>query len=285
MVNVGGVIANCKIELYKWKKDYRVSTIFIIMGIVLFYYTSDIVNFMKMTGTSISQWLFPMLFGDYIVSMGLFKVLILFGIIILYCNAPFVDNIYSYVTIRSGFMTWCLGEILYIIVSSLFFVLYIVILTIIRFIPRVEFISDWGKVIGTLTLTNAGTTYTPLLVFSDKVVLNYNPLYATIITIILLWLISIMLGLILFVFNTFNRWKGLGVLICTFLILIDPLIIYFEKSSMIRFSPISWLSIENLKSQSMSNSPTVMYAIGMLIVINIVLICIALKQDKRNLMN
>lgn len=278
---VRGSIAIFKISMYKWLGDIRIVVIFIMTAVYVYYCTGGVLYFSKMIGVKVTQWVFPALFTDYIISMGVPKVIILIGVIFLFCDAPFVDELYPSVVLRSGYKAWCMGQILYISVASFIYALFILLLTVIRFIPYIQFSNEWGKVISTLAFTDAKDSYALEILFSNEVIKGYTPIKAELLTFILFWIVSVMIGLILFVFNTFKKFKSIGAVISLVLILVDPLIQFFDKRELIKLSPVNLISIENLKIKSMSSAPTITYAFIYIGLIITVLVTVALYSKDR----
>ncbi|WP_143452724.1 hypothetical protein [Konateibacter massiliensis] len=197
----------------------------------------------------------------------------------MFCNAPFIDKLYVSVVLRSGRVAWGLGQTLYIVFASFLYTIFVFISSIAVILPRVTVQLQWGKVIGTLALTDAAYQV-PLLIFPWKVISNYNPLEATIWAMLLVWLTNTLIGLLLFCFNSiFSR--RIGVCVCCGLILIDPVINMTEKTELLRFSPISWSSIENLATNKMSSMLEPMEATVVLLIICTILACVTIGYHRR----
>lgn len=250
MRTVNKAVLCCILRFKQWKKDRTVFLLFFSVFILIFYYTRDVYSFSKVIRESIAPWMFSAIFSDYIISMGLLKILLYFGVVLLFCNAPFADRIYTSVVLRSGRTSWSMGQAGYITLASLFYTFFIFISSIVVIFPRISFTLQWGKTIGMLALTDA-YIQVPLLVFPGKVIANYGPIEATLWGILLVWLTCTLLGMILFCFNSiFNR--KIGICLCCVLILIDPVVKWTEKPNLLRYSPVSWSSLENLATNHMS---------------------------------
>lgn len=279
MIIINKALLCCALRFRQWKKDYKIMAVFLFVLILVFYYTRDIYSFSIKIGEPITPWLFPAIFSDYIVSMGLLKVLLYFGVIALFCNAPFVDRLYTAVILRSGRMSWSLGQVFYIFFTSLIYTFFIFISSIAVVLPRITFLTQWGKTIGTLAMTDAANQV-PLLMFPWKLIVNYEPLEAILIALLLVWLTCAMIGMILFCLNSlFNR--RIGISICCLLILMDPVIKWMDRGDLLRFSPVSWSSIENLATNNMSTMHSPLKAIVLLSSICILLAVIVIRYHYR----
>lgn len=176
-------------------------------------------------------------------------------------------------------MSWSLGQVFYIFFTSLIYTFFIFISSVAVVFPRITFLTQWGKTIGTLAMTDAANQV-PLLMFPWKLIVNYQPLEAVIIALLLVWLTCTMIGMILFCLNSlFNR--RIGISICCLLILIDPVIKLMERADLLRFSPVSWSSMENLATNNMSTMHSPVKAIILLSLICILLAVIVIRYHNR----
>lgn len=268
----------CGLRFRCWKKDYKVILIFLSVFILIFYYTRDVYYFSMKIQEPIGPWLFLAIFSDYIVSMGLLKIMLYFGIVVLFCNAPFIDRLYIFIVLRSGRKSWSLGQVLYIFISALIYTTFIFLCSVAAILPRITFTAQWGKTIGTLAMTDAANQ-TPLLIFPWKVIKNYSPVEAVIIEILLVWLTCVMIGLILFCMNSmFNR--KIGISLCCLIILVDPVVKWIDKVELLCFSPISWSSLENLATNDMSSMYRPVEGVMLLLLICVLLAVIAVLYHK-----
>ena len=110
----------CLQNLRKWSKDYRIWSIFALLFIVIQIYVDDIKKLSLYLDCDIPVWIFPFMYSQYYT-----KVLFTVPIILLFCNAPFIDQNQLYIYIRSGRKKWLTGQILYIIAASFIYYLFI----------------------------------------------------------------------------------------------------------------------------------------------------------------
>lgn len=248
-------------QFKRWRKDYRIYVLAILIFILLAKNIAGILEFSYETGYRINPWIFPVLLESYFVSMGLLKVLLLFGMVLLFCDAPFYDAMKPYLIIRCGRRAGCIGEIIYIAAASFLYVLYVWGMSLLCLIPRISFHMKWGKVLGTLAMTEAGGNYAPTLCFNSQMISSYQPLEATILTFVNMWLFGIVIGLCIYTANILMKSKSVGVVLVSFFILMDPVFSYLGQARNFWFSPASWVSISRLNRISGSEYPTEGFAL------------------------
>jgi hypothetical protein len=181
----------CLQNFRKWQVDYRVWIIAILLFMFTQIFTKEIIEFSKAINIEVTPWIFPFLFTQKFV-----KLLFFFPLILLFCDAPFIDDNQAYVIARSGRIPWSIGQIAYIIIASSIYFLFLLFLTIIINISHIQFTSSWGKVLGTLANTNASSVIGLKTFVSRNILYYFTPLQAMWFTFFLSWLVGIVLGLV-----------------------------------------------------------------------------------------
>ena len=154
------------------------------------------------------------------------------------CDAPFLDQQQVFVLLRTGRQKWTVGQLLYVAAASFAFFLAIFFLSLIFTWPHLQFMNDWGKIIGTLTQTNAGQSY-GIMTLSFNLMNNYAPITAMLLSFTLMCGIGILLGNFMFFVNLWGN-RSLGVGGATALVLL-PALLHFEGFYKFSYlSPVSW---------------------------------------------
>jgi len=106
------ISAICIQNLRKWKTDYRIWAIGILAFTMVCVYVDDINKIS--TGLNEPQpiWIYPFLYSQFHTKL-IFTLLL----VLLFCNAPFVDSNQTFVFMRSGRIRWLCGQILYVILA------------------------------------------------------------------------------------------------------------------------------------------------------------------------
>lgn len=202
----------CLQNIRKWRTNYRVWLMAIISLLLIHNFTKDLGSFSRQIGIDVSPWIFPFLYLDRYV-----KMLFFFPLVFIFCDAPFIDQNQAYVIVRAKRSAWSLGQISYIFVGSAIYFAFLLVGTILFHLSHMEFTSEWGKALGTLSSTNAAQVM-GLNFFGDKHILKYfTPLQAMWFTYILSVLSGIIIGLMIYVSNTISKTRSLGVFIASFL--------------------------------------------------------------------
>jgi hypothetical protein len=210
-------------------------------------------------------------------------LLIMLGIVLLFCDAPFIDAHQPYVIIRSGKRDWLLGQILYIMLASTLYFLFIALISVLMLMPNLTFSSQWGKILGTLALTDAGNQFEIGLPISYQLQLTYTPIAAMVWSFFMNWLVGTFLGLLMFVFNMHFK-REIGAVVATALVFLEYFC--FEANGFLLFSlsPVSWASLDNLDTSHTSALPSLTYAVTALLGLNLMLMLLAvLSIRKKNI--
>lgn len=282
MRNLRRILASSVQNLRKWPSNPR---IYAVAALILVFIGSELLpirGFCMALHLPVTPWVFPFLMSDN-VSLTFIMV----GLVLIFCDAPFIDQSQPYVIVRSGRRNWFTGQILYIVQASGLYFLFIILVSLLYFIPVIKFSGDWGKVLNTFSMN--GTQGVPMfqqqyninLSFSRYLTANYLPAVAMILSLALSWLEGIFLGLLMFVLNmNFNRIIGTSVALA--LILLETFAYQFGNAYLaLYFSPVSWLNLGVMDATGSSKSPTLWYAAGMLLLFIIVLSFLALTGERK----
>jgi len=239
------------------------------------YFTTEITQFARGVEINVSPWLYPFLFTQKYV-----KLLFFLPLILLFCDAPFIDENQPYVIARSGRIPWSIGQISYIFIASALYLLFLMVATIIINLPNLQFTMEWGKVLGTLANTNAATVAGVKTTIHSGIIYYFSPLQAMWFSLLLTWLASVFLGLLIYVINSISGTRILGVLAASFFLVLDATII--GRDNLYRFSPVSWSSIERIDIEGTTQMPSITYIyIGFaLLIIGMIILAIVVNRKQ-----
>lgn len=258
-----------KIRLMNLFGNGRIIIVMLLLFIIFREYTKDIRTMCDMTGVSISQYFCTFFLSDYIIATGLMKILILLVYVFVICNVSRPGSEQYYYIIRTGKKAWIVGDILFITFITFVFCIVIYFYSVICFLPNLEFQRGWGKIIGTLAYTDASMQYGSLFVIPARMLELYNPIMATLLSLLLLFLGCMVLGLTIYTANIISMTNIFGLTITSFLILLSPLIVYARLPELYWFSPISWVSVGNLYPIRSVEYPSTAFAVIMLSIISL----------------
>lgn len=221
-------------SIRKLKSDYRTWICATLVLIFIHSYTKGLTALCVYTGTKCSPWIFPFLYMQYYT-----KLLFFFPLVLIFSNAPFVDDNQLYVIARSGRIKWCIGQLIYILTVSALYFIFIIIFSVLLNIKCIEFSNDWGKILKTMASTDAGNQFSIGFYPDRKVIDLFTPEQAMWFTFLNSWLSGILLGLSSFLFNM--AFKGSGPFAASFLLVLSAAAA--KNLPVIKYSPVSWSTL------------------------------------------
>lgn len=227
------------------------------LWLLLLYYPfmSAVRAFSSAVGVSMAPWMFPFLTNDSGSQM-----FIILGALLLFCDAPFLNQNSSWQILRAGRKNWFWGNMLYIWLLSLIYAIVISLLPVLMMIPQIEWAAGWGKLLGTLAQTNALG-----LSINYTIVAHFSPLEAMTLTILAVWLNAVLIGMLNFILNLLFR-KGIGAAVSVMIGLSPLLIVRLLNFSMgYYFAPPLWMDLSNYKWQGYGYGPSFSYVYTVLL--------------------
>lgn len=103
----------CAMQLRKWRASLRVITVFIFLAIFAYDANWNVLTFSRTSGVPVTPWVYPAVFSDRYLMMC-----ICLAVMVLFCDAPFLDRHQPYLILRSGRGHWALGTAGYLLASS-----------------------------------------------------------------------------------------------------------------------------------------------------------------------
>ncbi|MBQ3865119.1 MAG: hypothetical protein II781_04705 [Clostridia bacterium] len=251
----------------KWKQDCRVWIAFGIVLILIHSVTKGLSGICAYTGVKSSPWIFPFLYAPYYN-----KLLFFFPLVLIFSNAPFIDRNQLYVLIRSGRVPWCLGQMLYIVLASALYFLFILLFSVVLNLDCMTFTGEWGKLLNTLANTSLEADFQLGFDPIKNVVDLFSPGNAVWFTFLHSWVSGILLGFLVFLFNL--KIKGGGTFFASLLLVFSA--IAAKQPRLLKFSPVSWSTLNALHLKANDGLPhygyvTLIYGILLLVLAGIIL--------------
>lgn len=253
-------------NLAEWRKNDRILVLLILTAMLICIYIGKLPVYALTHNEKNTLFLMPLLFTEAINANGLLKVLLFFGTILLFCNAPFLDEHKYFLILRSRRSGWWMGEVLYVIAGSFAYVLEIFLISILLALPAASIGQGWGESV--MTAFDASLE-TYLQIFTGislppELIMNVTPETAIWYTFFVSWLVMVLLGLLIYCINLYSGKSWPGVAVAVFLVVLDPVLQYTQTTYNafdLLLSPVSWSSIENLQKYSGIGMLTVPYVI------------------------
>lgn len=265
----------------KWQTDYRVWVIGVLLVIMVQFYVDDCRKVSSALGTQIPICIFPFLY-----SQGYTKLIYTMMVILLFCNAPFTDSNQIFVYMRSGRRKWLWGQILYIIIASAVFYVFLFAVSLFSTFFDGEKTLGWGVMLNSVNDNVIGQTGANFMSISNIILRFFTPIQAVMFTFLLSWLAAVMIGLIIFFCNLVSQTRFLGILITSILTVVSCIIKlnnYFLYE-FLPFSPVSWSTLDNVDVGGLTVNPSFEYCIwvycGLILALSI---CILVFGQKKSL--
>lgn len=247
----------------KWATDYRIWVIAVLLVVMTFIFADDVRRYAAALGSDVSIWTFPFLYvGRYM------RLVFTLPVVLMFCNAPFVDKNQTFVMTRTTRVKWLCGQILYIILAAAVYYIFIFLLSIISTIFIAEFSLDWG---GTFySIANGGAAISipegGSRVEIPKIIVEYfTPAQACFFTFLLSWLGAVFLGIIIFFFNLVTQSRNIGIVV-SFAFVVWSFMVKdtFGLGRYRKLSPLSWNTLENIDVGGLTKYPTFPYCVTVL---------------------
>jgi len=241
-------------SIRQWITNPRIICLFVLMSVFVWNDLEVIGDLTDRTGIRTNPLIFPFFSNNPVK-----QLILLAGIIFLFSDAPFINKNQPYIIIRSKRISWVLGQILYIVMASAIYFLFLMLVSILVLFPYATFATNgWGKIIHTLAQTNVGSQIKLQFGITKEITTFYSPFQAFGLSFLLNWGVACFLGLVLFVINLkFNRMLGLvaGGVILFF----DLLVTNMLPPTFYHFSPVSLSRLSVLDPMGVSMFPKMAY--------------------------
>lgn len=247
----------CVQNLRKWLGNSRIYIAFVIVFLFTLIYTKGLWLVADNVGEKLSIYIFP-----FLTTYRYMKIIYLFPLLLLFCDAPFVDANQQFVMIRSSRLSWGIGQMLYIICGSFFYALFMLLSSIVVNIGHIQMGASWGKSLILAGTTNIcsilGIQYDTVQI-SSIIVKYYTPAQAMLWSFLFLWMICIILGLIIYDFNILFQSNIVGLFVAGFLILFTAVVDGIQQ--WIWYSPVSWSSLNNIDVAKTTSLPGIYFVL------------------------
>lgn len=271
--------AICSQNLRKWITDYRMWTIAALLIIMVQLYIDDMQKVAALLGTKIPIWIFPFLYIQYHT-----KVIFTLPVVLMFCNAPFTDKNQIFVYTRTSRAKWIWGQILYILTASALYYLFILFVTFISTVFTVEISPEWGKTLHMIANSSIAQQAEAYFLNVPAVILEYfSPVQAVFFTFLTSWLSAVLLGMVIFFCNLISGTRFIGILTSSLLVVWTVLVRMGGWDDFIRFSPISWNTLDNIDVGKTTSNPSFTYCVcvytGLIVILIAVILIFGRKKS------
>lgn len=232
-----------RIALMQLRKELfsqKAGMIALLIGLYLYIMMQPVKEFAADVGYNVTPVGLVFLSCDSFVQM-----LMMAGAVVLLSGAPFEDDTYPYLIVRSGRTAWVLGNCLYIILIGGIYVLFLWFATVLATLPHVDLRMAWGKIWGTLAMTDAIDQYEVMFNVQDGVRTYFGAGQALGLTLLLEWGCVCFIGACVYLGNRVSN-KPVGTWIGVGLTLFDITIYNLFPGYFMAYSPVSLAMLTHL---------------------------------------
>lgn len=231
-----------------YDKSFINKNIYAIVAVRIYisYFLSPVKDFSASVKYPVSPWIFPFLISDVY-----FVILFMSAVVYYFSDVPFMKECTMYQVIRIGRVKWACGQIGSIIFSSFAFILTAIFETVMILLPDIALSEGWGKILYTLSMTNAAGEYRIPFSISYNVITKFNPIQAIGISILMGSLVIMFIGLLMFFLSLYISRLWANIIAMLFVIL--PIVIENIGDAvpgLLYCSPISWMRISEINVQA-----------------------------------
>lgn len=243
-------------NLRKWQTDYRVWIIGVLLCVMVWIFVDEINKAAAFMGTTPPIWIFPFIYSQFYM-----KLVYTFMVVLLFCNAPFTDSNQVFVYTRTSRAEWLFGQVLYIMAASAIFYLFLFAVSILSTIFMGELSFEWGKTLNSVTGDVAAAVGANFLYVSNIIIKYFTPLQACFLTFLTSWCSAVLIGLTIFFCNLASGTNFLGIFVSSIMVIISAVLSDYRSllSPLLRFSPISWNTLNNIDVGGKTQNPSFTY--------------------------
>lgn len=194
-------------EVKKKVVSARMGSVFFLVIALVCALATGIDAFMVDKQEWITPWMAPHFFNNkfFVTFYG-------FIVCYMYSEVPFMNRSEMNFLLRKGRIVWCMEKVFAIIIQASVLALFTFIMSVLIFIPHIQFDMKWGKVIHTLAFSNNMWNYNIIGNASPVIIGKYEPLEAMFVCFIIVWMVTSLMGVLMFVLSLYgNRLTAVAV--------------------------------------------------------------------------
>lgn len=252
----------------------RTYSVLILQLFVNYMNIKPLIEFSEAVNYKVSPWVFPFMVSEYH-----YAFLFLLMVVYYFSDVPFMQHQNMYQVIRTGRRRWAMSQICVLVLQSFFLVGANIFMSALLMLPNLEFTTEWGKVLHTIALTNAGSHYDLWFPITYQAMEQSTPLQMLLCAFGMGGLVVAFVGLAMFAVSLLiNRLAAVAVgTIMTLMIFLVQNAHPVDMAKVCRFVPANWIRVANIGMKELGGymTPSLSYMLTVLI-IGIVIFCTAI---------
>lgn len=235
----------------RWRQDVRYPLLLVMVLVLLFWMLDPLCTFARNIGYATNPFILP-----FALSSPINQFMMCVCALLLFADMPYIGSNQLYVIKRCGRRVWVIGQIIYIILAALVFVVILIVLSLLVLAPMSTLNTEgWGKVVSTLAYTNVVNQTDINFDFDSKIVEAMSPICAELLGAAFEFLLITLLGLIIFAVNLLFKVR-IGIFVGMCISLFDLMIVNMLPYILYYISPASMARLEIL---DLSNGTSLFY--------------------------
>jgi hypothetical protein len=229
-------------------------------------FLASVREYCKITHQRVTQWGFALIWDNKY--MGLcFMLLFIFAVSVF----PEEREKERFFITRIGISKWIWGQSLYLLTFAWIYTVFLIIIQNILLCNVLDFSNEWGAGWSSLANSDVIIFYNVYVTTPYLIISNYDPFMANLVVVGIMGLLLSMLGVLIFYFNFYSKMAGA----VAASILVFTSLAASRIYGLTRFSPVSWIRLENHYRITKESYPTVGYIVGMLILLTFLFILLS----------
>ena len=269
------MISICAMENFrKWKSTPRIWVLALAILVYGIWDFGEMSAYAREVYGGMTSWVLPFWLPSITMVLVFDCITIAF-----FSNAPFSDSYTPFLVIRVGRLNWILGQICYVFLASIVYVLFYFFVSIICMLPSFNITNEWGLPERAMAAGEVFQTSHSITLRVESYIVDYfNPLEATGIMLLLMWSVSLFTGFLIMLFNMISRGMA-GIAIAGTLTFLAYFWYYFGRmwlgEKVFWISPMSWCTLWGVDLWNEGLTPPLAYVLAVLVGFSLVMACIS----------
>lgn len=210
-----------------------------------------------------------------------FYFIMIYGLccVYIFAEVPYMQSQQLYLIMRMGRVKWLWDKLLKVWLTSFFLVVVEAALTVLVMIRCAKWSLEWGDVWYSLALTDATYEYDMSIGVPYKIINSYTPMQAMGKTLLLMFVITGLIGIFMYVWSLFFSRSSAVILAGIFCVMT---LVYINLGSQFPFlsflTPLEWMDLMLLDGQLSKLHPTFL---GVVIGVILFFICVAALATRK----
>ena len=185
----------------------RFGTFLLVMFFLIGRFERPLSIFAQSAGFPASWCIFP-----YVISNHVFLLIYWLGLVYIHADIPFQQHYEMYLVIRLGRIRWTLVHMAGLFIRSFVAAVFCFGISVIIMIPYIQWDNEWGKLMRTLGMTDAGKKYgISFSVYAESIIKN-TPVRLAVTTVMILTLVGTFFGLTMYLMAVYaGRFPAIAI--------------------------------------------------------------------------